>query len=161
MTRRFIAFIDVNTTGRSIDETKTTDTFSILTDFAWSTILLLVTAWPTRCLDTDLALQTVLVTVTHLGAQSVLAALTLGAICVDLTLEVTQTPSAPVIRGTPACGTQRGEPHTSLLRLWHSGKPLGTRALDILVVDLAKGIRSTGALLLARVDALEVDADLV
>lgn len=161
MTRRFITFIDVNTTGRSIDETKTTNTFSILTDFAWSTILLLVTAWHTRCLDTDLALQTVLVAVTHLGAQSVHAALTLGAVRVDLALGVTQTPSTSVTRGTPACGTQGRDPHTALLRLRHSGKPLGTRALDILVVDLAQSVGSTGALLLARIDALEVDADLV
>ena len=161
MTRRFFTFIDVNATGRSKDETKTTNTFSILTDFAWVTILLLVTARPTRCLDTDLSLETVLVAVTHLGAQPVQAALALGAVRVDLTLGMTQTFTALVTRGALATGTPGGDPHTSLLWPWHSGKPLGTRTLDILVVNLAQGVGSTGALLLARVDTLEVDADLV
>ena len=43
----------------------------------------------------------------------------------------------------------------------HSGKPLGTCALHILVGDLAQSVGAAGALLLARVDALEVDADLI
>ena len=125
------------------------------------TILLLVTARSTRSLDTDLSLETVLVTVTDLGAQPVQAALALGAVRVDLTLRVTQTSTALVTRGTLTTGTPGGDPHTSLLWLRHSGKELWTRALDILVVNLAQGVGSTGALLLARVDALEVDADLV
>ena len=161
MTPGLLALIDVHTSGGSIDETKTTNTFSILADFAWSTILLLVTARHTRCLDTDLSLETVLVAVTHLDAQSVHAALTLGTLRVDLTLGVTQAPATLVTRGTPASGTPGGEPHTALLRPRHPGKPVGTRALDILVFDSAEGIGPTGALLLARVDTLEVDADLV
>ena len=161
MTHRFVTFIDVNTAGCDQPETKTTNTFSILTHFACSTVLLLVTARPTQCLDTDLALETVLVAVTHLGAQAVHAALTLGTVRVDLTLGMTQSSATPVTRGTLTIGTSGGEPHTPLLRPRHPGKPLGTRTLDILVVDLAEGVGSTGAVLLARVDALEVDADLV
>ena len=108
------------------------------------TILLLITARSTRSLDTDLSLETVLVAVTDLGAQPVQAALALGAVRVDLTLRVTQTSTALVTRGTLATGTPGGDPHTSLLWLRHSGKKLGTRTLDILVVNLAQGIGSTG-----------------
>ena len=125
------------------------------------TILLLVAAWSTRSLDTDLSLETVLVAVTDLGAQPIQAALALGTVGVDLTFRLTQTSTALVTRGTLATGTPGGDPHTSLLWCRHSGKKLGTRTLDTLVVNLAQGVGSTGTLLLARVDALEVDADLV
>ena len=161
MTRRFFTFIDVNATGRSKDETKTTNTFSILTDFSWSAILLLVTAWLARGLYTDLALETVLVAVAHLGAEPLQAPLPLGTVSVDLALEVAQPALALVTRGTLASRAPGGYPHTALLRPRHSGKPLGTCALHILVGNLAQGVGAARALLLARVDALEVDADLI
>ena len=96
MTPGLLTLIDVHTSGGSIDETKTTNTVSILTYFSWSTILLLVTAGLTTGLNTDLSLETILVTVTHLGTQSLQTSLTLGTVCIDLTLEMTQTSLAGV-----------------------------------------------------------------
>ena len=75
-----------------------------MTHFSWVTILLLVTAHPTRGLYTDLSREAVLVTVTDFGAQTLETPLTLGAVCVDLALGVTQTISALVTRGTLTWG---------------------------------------------------------
>ena len=105
MTPGLLALIDVHTSGGSIDETKTTNTVSILTYFSWSTILLLVTAGLTTGLNTDLSLETVLVAVTHLGAQSIQTSLTLGTVSVDSTLGVTQSSLATVTCWTLIGGT--------------------------------------------------------
>ena len=100
MTGRLFTFIDVNATGRSIDEAETTNTFSILTHFSGATVLLLVAAHPARGLYTDLSAEAVLVAVTHLGAQTLQTPLALGAVGVDLALGVTQTLATPVTRRT-------------------------------------------------------------
>ena len=156
-----LALINICAARGSVDETKPTNTFSILTDFSGSAILLLVAAWLTRGLYTDLALETVLVAVAHLGAEPLQAPLPLGTVCVDLALEVAQPAPALVARGALASRAPRGYPHTPLLGPRHPGKPLGTCALNILVGDLAQSVGAARSLLLARVDALEVDADLV
>ena len=105
MTPGLLTLIDVHTSGGSIDETKTTNTVSILTYFSWSTILLLVTAGLTTGLNTDLSLETVLVAVTHLGAQTIQTSLTLGTVSVDPTLGVTQSSLATVTCWTLIGGT--------------------------------------------------------
>jgi hypothetical protein len=53
--------IDVLTPGRCVNESRSTDTGIVLTDFTWSAILLLVATWLTGAVYADLSLQTILV----------------------------------------------------------------------------------------------------
>ena len=161
MTPGLLTLVDVDTAGGSVDEAETTNTVSILTHFSRPTILLFVTARLAGGVNTDLSLQTVLVAVAHLGAQALQTPLPLGTVGIDAALGMTQSTLAPVASWTLVVGTPGWYADTSLLGCGHSGKPVRTPAVHILVEDAAESIGTTGPLLLTRVDTLEVDADLV
>ena len=156
-----LALVDVGAARGGGDEAEAADTAPVLTDLAWPTVLLLVTAGLTGAVDTDLALQTVLVAVTHLGTQSSQATFTLGTVNIDGALEVAQTSLALVASQTFFCRTFGGNPHTALLGRGNSSEPLRTGTVHLLVDDVTESVGATGSLLLAGVDTLEVDADLV
>ena len=98
---------------------------------------------------------------TDLGTQTAQAALTLGTVNVDRALEVAETSLTLVVGQTVSCRALGGDPHTALLGGGNSSKPLWAGAVHLLVDDVAESVGSAGSLLLAGVDTLEVDADLV
>ena len=95
-----LTFIDVGAARGSGDEAEAADTGPVLADLAWPAVLLLVTAGLAGTVDTDLALQAVLVAVTDLGTEAAQAALTLGTVNIDPALEVAQTSLALVASQT-------------------------------------------------------------
>ena len=161
MTDLVLALVDVGAAGGGGDEAEAADTAPVLTDLAWPTVLLLVTAGLAGAVNTDLSLQAVLVTVADLGTQSSQTSLSLGTVHIDPALQVAQTSLALVISQTFSSRTLGRDPHTALLGRGNSSEPLWTGAVHLLVDDVAESIGATGSLLLAGVDTLEVDADLV
>lgn len=161
MTDLVLALVDVGAAGRRGDEAEAADTGAVLTDLAWPAVLLLVTAGLAGTVDTDLALEAVLVAVTDLGTEAAQTTFTFGTVNIDRALEVTQTSLALVAGLTVFSRTFRWDPDTALLGRGNSSEPLGTGTVHLLVDDVTESIGSTGALLLAGVDTLEVDADLV
>jgi hypothetical protein len=99
--------------------------------------------------------------VTDLGTEAAQTTFTLGTVNIDRALEVAQTSLALVAGQTVASRTFRWDPDTALLGRGNSSEPLGTGTVHLLVDDVTQSIGSTGSLLLAGVDTLEVDADLV
>ena len=98
---------------------------------------------------------------TDLGAQSLQTSLALGTVNIDPALEVAQSSLALVVGQTLSSGTLGRDPHTALLGRGHASEPQRAGAVDLLVDDLTQSVGATGALLLAGVDTLEVDADFV
>ena len=156
-----LALVDVGAAGGGGDEAEAADAGAVLADLARPAVLLLVTAGLAGTVDTDLALQTVLVAVTDLGTETAQTTFTLGTVHIDGALEVTQTSLALVAGQAVFSGTFGGDPDTALLGRGNSSEPLRTGAVHLLVDDVAESIGATGSLLLAGVDTLEVDADLV
>lgn len=156
-----LALVDVGTARGSWYEAEATDTAAVLTDLPRPAVLLLVTARLAGAVNTDLSLEAVLVTVADLGTQSSQTSLSLGTVHIDPALQVAQASLALVISQTFSSRTLGRDPHTALLGRGNSSEPLWAGAVHLLVDDLTESVGSTGPLLLAGVDTLEVDADLV
>ena len=95
-----LTLVDVGAAGGRGDEAEAADTGAVLTHLAWPAVLLLITAGLAGAVDTDLALEAVLVAVADLGTEAAQAPLTLGAVNIDLALEVAQTALALVASQT-------------------------------------------------------------
>ena len=115
MTDLVLALVDVRAAGGGGDEAEAADTAPVLTDLAWPTVLLLVTARLAGAVYADLSLEAVLVAVADLGTQSVQTSLSLGTVNIDLTLEVAQSSLALVLVQALPSGTLGGDPDTALL----------------------------------------------
>ena len=97
----------------------------------------------------------------HLGTQSTQAPLSLGTIGIYLTLPVTHSTFTCVLCWAVSIRTSCRDSDTALLGSGDTSKSFWTRAANIFAGYLAQGVRSTGPFLLAGVDTLEADADLI
>ena len=97
---------------------------------------------------------------TRLGKQTIKTSLSLGTICIYLTLPVTHATFTCVLRRTFSIWTSCWDSDTALLRRGDTGKSFRAGALDIITGYLAKGVWPTGTFLLTRVDTFETDTHL-